>query len=74
MPEQHVRELVRHHADHLTFACRGLEHAAVDEHRPAGQRERVDVLQVHRREGVLERLLLEVRGRAATSRRPSSSR
>ena len=36
MPQQHVRQLVRHDADDLAFGCRGVEHAAVDEHRPPG--------------------------------------
>ena len=52
--QQHVAQLVRHHADDFAFARRCLEHAAVDEHRAAGQRERVDLFEVHRRERVLE--------------------
>ena len=35
---------------------------AIDEHRPAGQRECVDVLQVHRREGVLEHRIVQLGG------------
>ena len=58
--QQHVAQLVRHHADDLALACSGLEHPAVDEHRAAGQRERVDVLQVHRRERVLEHGIVQL--------------
>ena len=43
--------------------CRRLEHAAVDEHRSARQREGVDLLQVHRRERVLEHRLVQLRRR-----------
>ncbi len=58
MPQQHVRQLVRHDAGDLAFSCSGVEHAAVHEHRTAGQREGIDLFQVHRRERVLvDRLL-----------------
>ena len=60
MAQQHVAQLVRHHADDLALACGRLEHPAVDEHRAAGQRERVDVLQVHRRERVLEHGIVQL--------------
>src|SRR6185503_5650584 len=33
--EQYVRELVRHDPDDLALGGRGVEHPAVDEHRPA---------------------------------------
>jgi hypothetical protein len=56
-------ELVGHHAGDFAFSRRRVEHAAVDVHRPAGQRERVDLFQVHRREGVLVDLLVELRRR-----------
>jgi hypothetical protein len=59
MPKQHVGELVGHHAGHFRFRGRRLEHAAVDEHRPARQRERVDLFQIHRRERVLVDRVLE---------------
>ncbi len=54
MAEQHVAQLVRHDADDFALALRCLEHAAVDEHRAAGQREGVDLFQVHRRERIFE--------------------
>ncbi len=63
VPQQHVRQLVRHHADDLAFGRGRVEHAAVHEHRPARQRKRVDLLQVHRRERILVDRLLELRRR-----------
>ena len=63
VPQQHVRQLVRHHADDFAFRRRRVEHAAVDEHRAARQRERVDLFQVHRRERILVDRLLELRRR-----------
>ena len=53
-------ELVRHDADHFALGRRRIEHAAVDEHRSARQREGVDLLQVHRRERILVDRLLEL--------------
>jgi hypothetical protein len=63
MPQQHVRQLVRHHADHFAFRRRRLEHAAVDEHRSAGQRESVDLFQIQRRERILVTLVIQLRRR-----------
>ena len=51
MPKRDVGHLVRHHAGHLAFGLRRLDHAAIQEHRAAGQRERVDVFLVHDLEG-----------------------
>ena len=61
--QEHVTQLVRHDADDLAFARRRFEHAAIDEHRAARQCECVDVLQVDRRERVLEHRVVEIRGR-----------
>ena len=48
--QEHMAQLVGHYADDLAFTRRRLEHAAVDEHRPARKRKGVDFLEVHRRE------------------------
>jgi hypothetical protein len=53
MAKQHVRQFVRHHPGNLALGSSRLEHAAMDEHRPARERECVDLFQVHRRERVL---------------------
>ncbi len=58
--QQHVRELVRHYAGNFALGRRRFDHPAVDEHRPAGQRERVDVLEIHRGERVLERRVVQL--------------
>ena len=52
--------LVRHDARHFAFGLGRLEHAAVEEHRPARQRERVDLLEVDDLEAVAERRLAEL--------------
>ena len=57
-----VAQLVRHHAGHFTFGSRSLQHAAVQEHRTTGKRERIDVAQVDDVERVAERRLAELRG------------
>jgi hypothetical protein len=67
MTKQDVRQLVRHHADDLGFRRRRVEHAAVHEHRPAGQRKGIDLFEVHRRERILVDRLLEFWRRRATS-------
>ena len=59
--QEDMAQLVRHHADDFSFARRRFEHAAVDEHRPAGQCERVDLFEVHRRERVPRRWGCSVR-------------
>jgi hypothetical protein len=62
VPQDDVTELVGHHAGDFAFGLRRLDHPAVDEHRTAGQRERVDLLHVHRLEGVVEFGMLHVGG------------
>ena len=64
----HVAHLVRHDAGHLALGVRGLDHAAVEEHRPAGQREGVDVACVNHVERVAELRVLVLRrdGRGET--------
>ena len=42
-----VREFVRHHAGNLVVGARRLEHAAIEEHRAARQRKRVDLAQIY---------------------------
>src|SRR5205085_1943788 len=54
VPECDVADLVGHHPRDLAFTVRRLEHAAVDEHRSAGQREGVDLADVDPFERVLE--------------------
>ena len=73
VPQDHVAQLVRHHAGDLTVGLRGLEHPAVQEHRAARQRERVDLPQIHDFEGVAELRMLEFGGIADTRRLPMSS-
>jgi hypothetical protein len=51
---------MRHHAGDLALALGRFDHAAVEEHRPAWQREGVDVFLVHHVEGVLELRMLEL--------------
>ena len=69
--QQHVTELVRHHARDFAVGVRRLDHPAVDEHRSAGQRERVDLPHVHDFEGVLEFGMPQVRGNGG---RPGAGR
>ena len=59
--EEHVGELVRHHARHFTFEAGGVDHAAVDEHRPAGQGEGVDLTKVHAGERILVGRMVQLR-------------
>ena len=54
VPQHDVRELVRHDAGDLAFRLRRLNHAAVQEHRPARQREGVDVAEIDDVERVTE--------------------
>ena len=61
--QQDVRQLVRHHASDFAFRRRRVEHAPLNEHRPARERERVDLLQVHRRERVPIHRLVQFRRR-----------
>ena len=49
-----VAQLVRHHAGDFAFGLRRLDHAAVDVHRAARQRERVDLAHVDGLERVAE--------------------
>ena len=65
MPQEDVRQFVRHDAGDFALACRRVEHAAMDEHRPAGQREGVDLLQVDWRERVFVDRLLQLRWRGS---------
>ena len=58
--QDHVRQLVRHDPGNFPFRARRLNHAAIQEHRPAGQGERVDLTQVHDLERVPELRLTEL--------------
>ena len=58
----HVRDLVRHHPRHFGFGLGRLDHAAVQEHRSARQRERVDLPEIDDVEAVAE-LRLTIVGR-----------
>ena len=57
-----MAQLVRHDACDLVVGARGLEHAAVQKHRAAGQRKRVDLPRVHDVKRIPERRLTEPRG------------
>jgi len=59
MSENHVAELVRHDAGDLPLDCCGLNHAAVDVHGTARQRERVDLAHVDDFEGVTKLAMLQ---------------
>ncbi len=54
VPQRHVADLVREDARHFPFALGRLDHPAVDVHRAARQRERVDLPHVDDLERVLE--------------------
>ena len=54
VPQRDVADLVGHDARGFAFGLGRLDHAAVDEHRSAGQREGVDVAHVDDLEGVAE--------------------
>ena len=58
--ERDVRDLVRHDARDLAFVPRRFDHSAIEEHRPAGQRERVDLGLVDDLEAVAELGVLEL--------------
>ena len=61
MPQRHVAHFVRHDARHFAFGLCRLDHAAVDVHRAAGQREGVDVADVDHLERVAEFRMLKFR-------------
>ena len=63
--QHHVAHLVRHHARDFALVMRRFDHPAVEEHRPAGQGERVDLLLVDDAEGVAELGMLILRGNDA---------
>ena len=75
--KHHVADLVGHHAGDFAFVLGRFEHAAVDEHRAARQRERVDLANVHHLEGVVElrvaERLREWRRRAGARRLPRTT-
>ena len=56
-----MAQLVRHHASDFVVGARRLQHAAVQEHRSAGERKCVDLPQVDDVERVAESRLLESR-------------
>ena len=60
MPENHVAQLVRHDACHFCVGARRFNHPAMQEHRPAGQRESIDLFEIDHVEAVPERRLLQV--------------
>ena len=60
VPQNHVADLVRHHAGDFALGVRRLDHPAVDEHRSARQRERVDLAHVDRLERVLEFRMFQI--------------
>jgi hypothetical protein len=61
VPQRDVTELVGHHAGSFTFVARRLDHPAIDVHRSAGQRERVDLAHVDHVERIAELGMLELR-------------
>ena len=69
MAQHDVAQFVRHHAGDFVVGSRRLDHAAIQEHRSAGQGERIDVALIHDVEGVSEcRLLKTSRHRRHESR------
>ena len=58
--QQDMAQFVSHHSHYLALAVRRFDHAAIDEHRPARQRKRVDFADVHRFERVPELGMLEL--------------
>ena len=54
MTQGHVTQLVGHDAGRFAFGMRRFDHAAVEVHRPAGQRKRVDLAHIDDGEGVAE--------------------
>ena len=65
MAQQHVAQFVSHDARDLAFVMRRLDHSAVDEHRAARKRERVNLLLVDHAEGVMELGVLVLRRNCA---------
>jgi hypothetical protein len=59
MPQDDVAQLVRHDAGDFIIRAGRLEHAAVQKHRAAGQREGVDLPKVDDIKGVSKRRLLQ---------------
>jgi hypothetical protein len=59
--QRDVRHLVRHHARDLAFRLGRFDHAAVEKHRTARQREGIDVLLIDDIERVCELRVLELR-------------
>ena len=72
MPQNHVAELVRHDAGDLALDRGGLNHAAVDVHRTARQRKRIDLAHVDDFEGVSELAMLQL-GRRHLHQAPADS-
>ena len=60
VPENHVAQLVRHDACHFCVGARRFDHPAVEKHRPARQREGVDLFEIDDVEAVTELGLLQV--------------
>ena len=59
--EGNVADLVCHDAGHFAFVFGGFDHSAIDIHRPARQRKRIDVAGVDDFEVILKRRLLKFR-------------
>ena len=60
VPENHVTQFVRHDAGHFGVGTRRFNHPAVEKHRPAGEREGIDLFEIDHVEAVAERWLLQV--------------
>ena len=60
VPKRDVGDLVRHDAGHLGLGLGRLDHSAIEEHRPARQREGVDLLLVDHVERVAEPRVAEL--------------
>ena len=61
VPQRDVGDLVRHDAGDFAFRLGRLDHASIEEHRAARQREGVDVLLVHDVERIAELGVAELR-------------
>ena len=61
MTQRHMAHLMRHHAGHLTFGARCLNHPAVHVHRSAGQSKSINVAGIEDLEIIVKFWMLKLR-------------
>ena len=61
VPEGDVADFMGHYTGHFALVSRGFDHSAINEHRPARQRESVNIAGVHNLKSIIKRGLLELR-------------